>query len=757
MKQYEELYINGQQVNIGDTNITLEWKSVIFSDISKYVASHSYTIKVPMTEHNRQVFKAFEMPERSETGEVKGVVGKRLSARYICNGVDLLGDANAYLTGTDGESYKIALTWNALTGFKAMNEEEKKIPELLGAKTQNINVVPYEDRYSSFINGNLIMNVAALDYYNGATPVRYIGTLPSFKVTWIMARLLDYYGIPHNIDPMVTNEDEDELLESLYCPMVTLNDSEGMQKYTMFRVNFAGSHAADGHVGLLVSSFVNINTFYSTVFLNERVQPLVHGDRQQYYKGWVGKRELMKYKVRSHIRVFISENAIDTGTSVKTSLWLEAFLLQNVTLELLNGEHEGNGSSTLSIKPTYVSGEWRRRLGGGKTEVFYELRFENVEDEETSVSDDLSEDVKFSSIERFKILRRARYFMIKGVSSAFFYDLPAYDIDNATLYSITTNAAPGSYDNYADVTPCLSEGSYIEPYSDDKLVGYDLYVEPNLPDMKPMEFFKGVLRLAGMFPYVVDGQLRFARYGKIIENIPSALDWSDFVMDDPVLPKSTSLSISGFNKRNWMRYKDDDENNPRYSGYFDIDDESLTKVDDLFTLPFTSDGQTEDGRAVVPVFTTGTIQMSYSMPVTWMGLWLRFFWMGVIEDIAGYVFKEIKPHIGRRVPSSYWTLPLTAQNLTTKNLDTLSFDGLSFSDPNSEVRKRYRVFEEILKTPYIIKVSMDIDEITLRDLDFTVPVYLRQYSSYFGIISIKRKSDGECTVELVRIPNTLIK
>lgn len=206
-----------------------------------------------------------------------------------------------------------------------------------------------------------------------------------------------------------------------------------------------------------------------------------------------------------------------------------------------------------------------------------------------------------------------------------------------------------------------------------------------------------------------------------------------------------------------MRYKDDDENNPRYSGYFDIDDESLTKVDDLFTLPFTSDGQTEDGRAVVPVFTTGTIQMSYSMPVTWMGLWLRFFWMGVIEDIAGYVFKEIKPHIGRRVPSSYWTLPLTAQNLTTKNLDTLSFDGLSFSDPNSEVRKRYRVFEEILKTPYIIKVSMDIDEITLRDLDFTVPVYLRQYSSYFGIISIKRKSDGECTVELVRIPNTLIK
>lgn len=755
MKQYEELYINGQQVNIGDTNITLEWKSVIFSDISKYVASHSYTIKIPMTEHNRQVFKAYEMLEKAETGETKLVVGKRLSARYICNGVDILGDANAYLTGSDGESYKVTLTWNALTGFKAMNEEEKKIPELLGAKGLNIHTVPYEDRYNSFISNDLLLNVAALDYNNGATPVKYIGTLPSFKVTWIMARILDYYGIPHNLNTM--NNGEDELLESLYCPMVTLNDSVANQYYNMFRMNFGAAAAADQHVRLLVTKFENINSFYSTLFMNDRVGAVYDGERNQYYSGWYGKRELMKYKVKPHIRVFISDREIDTDTYIHTSEWLEAFILQNVTLELMNGYNEDNGSSAVSIKPSYVSGEWRRRISDTEVEVFYEVRFDSDEEEEADTCDDLKEEIDFTQIETLKFAQRERRFMVKGVSRAFFYDLPAFDMEKATLYSSKTGYAPGVYSNYAIITPCFSEGSYIEPFSDEKLVGYELYVEPNLPDLKPMDFFKGVLRLTGMFPYVVDGQLRFARYGKLIDNLPQAQDWSKFITDDPVLPKSMTLSISGFNKRNWMRYKDDDEDNPKYSGYFDVEDESLSKTDDLFTLPFVSDGQDASGRAVVPVFTTGSVTTAYSIPLMWMSYRILFFTLNSVQNIDGFVFKDIKPHIGRRIASSYWTQPITTENIYNKNLDTLSFDGLSFADPESEVRKRYRIFEEILKTPYILKVQMDIDEVTLRDLDFTVPIYLRPFSSYFGIISIKRKSDGECTVELVRIPNTLIK
>ena len=63
MKQFEMLYIDGQSVNIGDTSISLEWNSVMLSNISKMKCSHSYTIKLPMTSTNRQIL---ESPESAE-------------------------------------------------------------------------------------------------------------------------------------------------------------------------------------------------------------------------------------------------------------------------------------------------------------------------------------------------------------------------------------------------------------------------------------------------------------------------------------------------------------------------------------------------------------------------------------------------------------------------------------------------------------------------------------------------------------------
>ena len=69
---------------------------------------------------------------------------------------------------------------------------------------------------------------------------------------------------------------------------------------------------------------------------------------------------------------------------------------------------------------------------------------------------------------------------------------------------------------------------------------------------------------------------------------------------------------------------------------------------------------------------------------------------------------------------------------------------------------RYKIFAELLKHPYVLTGTFELDEYTLSELDMSVPVYLRQYGSYFGIMSIKRKSDGRCTIKLLRIPDTLI-
>ena len=48
----DELYINGDKVDVGDTDISLNYKSNLLTDISKIVSNNSYTIKLPKTAKN---------------------------------------------------------------------------------------------------------------------------------------------------------------------------------------------------------------------------------------------------------------------------------------------------------------------------------------------------------------------------------------------------------------------------------------------------------------------------------------------------------------------------------------------------------------------------------------------------------------------------------------------------------------------------------------------------------------------------------
>jgi hypothetical protein len=132
MKQFEMLYIDGKAVNIGDTNISLEWKSVMLSNISKMKCSHSYTIKLPMTATNRQIFESPESAEHNSyvfDRKMRSSLGRRMSARYYCNGVDVLGPANAYLIGTDSTSM-IVLKWGTLSAIQDIIDVDETLPEI---------------------------------------------------------------------------------------------------------------------------------------------------------------------------------------------------------------------------------------------------------------------------------------------------------------------------------------------------------------------------------------------------------------------------------------------------------------------------------------------------------------------------------------------------------------------------------------------------------------------------------------------------
>ena len=756
MKQYEALYIDGQQVNIGTSDITLEWKSVILSNISKLKVSHSYTIKLPMTANNRQIFDSSESAEHTAyvfANGKKTPIGKRLSARYYCNGIDMLGAANAYLIGTENGYYRVALTWGALTQLETLADDDRTLPEIFGG-TNAPRTVDYYRWQSSEINSSLGKDIACLRYANGVvgdTFYNYIWYLPSFKVTYLLKRIFDKYGIAFDLKG--ADGKVDSLLDSLYCPMTTMNDSEYMQNLYSFRFSIT-----DNKDYLIKCS--------DSVWLTTNTAPSVWGrcgyitiDSGRKVSGWVGLHQNMKYKVKTHIRAFFKQQDIINkfGAGIDDTRKGEAQVVANVKLAICNGSQKDDASKILSLTPNHVSSEWR----DNNSNVYIEARWEYASWEEVDANDtpghDRWKEVSWgdeSKMDDVLCYRQGRRVLIDGVDFAI---LAPNGFASEALTSNVTGQRCGSYSNYVDVRPIVTElYPWIDDFDDTNSAWYTAYqtksticFEPNYPEIKPMDFLKGIFYIIGAYPYIKNNTLHITLYKELVDNWTKAVDWSGFLIGDYEASTSVDFSIDDWNRKNWMWWKEDDEGNPKYSGFFEIDDQHLKSEDDVFTLPFIG-CDTDREMSKLPLYESGKVlnYMIYKGTV-WFGAKVS-----KADEVDGYVFKGCKPVVGVRHSNKAIGQSISTSEATA--LDYLSFDELSFKSAGGLMDTRYKIFAELLKHPYVLTGTFELDEYTLAELDMSVPVYLRQYGSYFGIMSIKRKSDGRCTIKLLRIPDTLI-
>lgn len=754
MKQYESLYINGQLVNIGTSDITLEWKSVMFSNISKLKVNHSYTIKLPMTANNRKVFTMAESAQYNSVALrgtsstlVNGntLIGKRLSARYYCNGVDLLGDANAYLIGTDGEFYKVVLTWGTLSSLQSVIDEDRNLPDIFNALEKESTAVLFTQSTTSRLSNALGDDVLCLRYDSGIIGDAYYNYLyyfPSIKVTYILKWIFGQYNIDYDfyqtyIENGVQIQKLDSLLDSLYCPIVTANDSQYIQNICKFQWSFHAPYTkyGDGYT-LLVSKD------YSS---NSRCNYCHFDDYSQVF-AFVGKYENMKYKIKTHIRCFIDVDRIDMN---------EAEVFANVKLCVVNGNWNSKDSLSkkLSLVPTYISSEWVERSNSDKR--YFEVRFEYTDEyEETDSSDSTGNDEwkndAFTSTICYQ--RQQRMLIIDGYDRAIIgKEQVGKNGENVywlNFRSEKTGLNPIDYNNYVEIIPVMTEfHPYIEPsgFFETAYPSY-IYIEPNFPDMKPIDFLKAVFYIIGAYPVIVDGKLKLSFFNDIVSNYKNAYDWSDCVIGTLEPPSGIDFVLDDWSKKNWFWWKNDDEDNPKFSNCFEIEDPYLNDEDDVFTLPFEG-SETSRGISKVPIYESGKVINILKYKGIFGALGLKKF-----EEVDGFVFKGCKSRIGIRKPSN------TVQDVDDidSGLETLTFEELSFRTDNGLMESRYKVFVEMLRHPYVLTCTMDIDEMTLGSLNMSIPVYLRQLASYFAISSIKRKSDGKCSVELLKIPNTLL-
>lgn len=261
-----------------------------------------------------------------------------------------------------------------------------------------------------------------------------------------------------------------------------------------------------------------------------------------------------------------------------------------------------------------------------------------------------------------------------------------------------------SYNNYIKITD-------IE--LNDEVQYYTYYpIGSNLPDISVVDFIKQICWLFGLFAIKSDTGVSFIPVNKIIDNRDKAVDWSKKLVPTEWTAKETSYTFGDFAQKNYFRYEEN-ENAKSADGYMVVQNKTLDHEKDLVKLPYTAGGDNGDMRAV-PYF-------KWSEDGTTIEL----------EDCGDRIMQLV--------------ISFDSQGKEDARLD---FSDLKFQ--NRVSRFGLSSYQDLIKLPFVIKDTFRLTEIDLKNIDYTIPVYIERYAAFFAIISIKSQGDySEC--ELLKL------
>ena len=257
--------------------------------------------------------------------------------------------------------------------------------------------------------------------------------------------------------------------------------------------------------------------------------------------------------------------------------------------------------------------------------------------------------------------------------------------------------------------------SYIKIFSEDvQSVSYNQYypIGINLPNISVVDFIKQICWLFGLFAIKIDTGVFFMPVSKIIDNKKKAVDWSKKLVPTGWTAKETSYTFGDFAQKNYFRYEEN-ENAKSADGYMVVQNKTLDHEKDLVKLPYTAGGDNGDMRAV-PYFKwsdDGTIVE--------------------LEDCGDRIMQLV--------------ISFDSQGKEDARLD---FSDLKFQ--NRVSRFGLSSYQDLIKLPFVIKDTFRLTEIDLKNIDYSIPVYIERYAAFFAIISIRSQGDySEC--ELLKL------
>jgi len=123
----QQLYINGNVVDMPNEAVKIKVESNLFSDASKLMTAHSYNIALPRTINNDAIFANAFVPAADTGGNT---THRYLSASLYMDGVPLFERGQAVLESVDEKGYNINLYWGLLGVFDTIKEEGLNVCDL---------------------------------------------------------------------------------------------------------------------------------------------------------------------------------------------------------------------------------------------------------------------------------------------------------------------------------------------------------------------------------------------------------------------------------------------------------------------------------------------------------------------------------------------------------------------------------------------------------------------------------------------------
>lgn len=202
-----ELIIEGQHVDLApDTDITLEYVNNLLGDIGKISLSHSYTVKLPKTTRNTRI-----LDDPGSPGHESGIPRRFLNARYYRNGIDLIGNAQAYIMKTTPDEYELALVWNTLASLQALSQYKGTLNDLPNLPT--LTWIGPNGTTPDYTGGNDKDGALFAFYNSGLGGTKYptvdTATHPSIKMGELIRRILTNAGVPYEISAEAENDIKD--------------------------------------------------------------------------------------------------------------------------------------------------------------------------------------------------------------------------------------------------------------------------------------------------------------------------------------------------------------------------------------------------------------------------------------------------------------------------------------------------------------------------------------------------------------------